>query len=70
MLSPWTFTVYTPQERLVGSIRKKWSGLIKESASNYDNYEAQLPVEHSLEQKTMVLLTTVCIDMDHFESKK
>jgi uncharacterized protein YxjI len=70
LLRPWTFNVMAGTRR-VGSIKKKWSGLLKEAFTKSDNFEISIddPGLSAAERK-LVFAAAIAIDIDYFEKKK
>lgn len=69
LLKPWTFRVFDQNGAEIGVIKKKWSGLLKETFSTADNFE--VTVERNLEfrDKLSILSAAFLIDLIHFERK-
>lgn len=69
LLRPWTFNILAGGSR-AGSIRKKWSGLLKEAFTKSDNFEISIedPGLSAAERK-LVFAAAIAIDIDHFEKK-
>lgn len=67
ILKPWTFNILEKGKE-VGKITKKWSGLLKESFSNADNFGITFPESWSIETKALFLGTVFLIDFVHFEN--
>eukprot|EP00698_Gefionella_okellyi_P008635 TRINITY_DN214_c0_g1_i2.p1 TRINITY_DN214_c0_g1~~TRINITY_DN214_c0_g1_i2.p1 ORF type:complete len:296 (+),score=37.50 TRINITY_DN214_c0_g1_i2:41-889(+) len=71
--SPWTFYVRRPRNadgsegQSIGTIRKKWSGILKEMLTDADNFgcdfEPSLPRHH----KALILAAVFLIDFVYFE---
>lgn len=68
ILKPWTFFIHREGEEL-GSITKKWSGLLKETFSSADNFGATFPENLTSKQKSLLLGAMILIDFVHFERK-
>ncbi|MGB0835333.1 MAG: phospholipid scramblase-related protein [Psychrobium sp.] len=68
LLKPWTFNI-RQGERDVGKITKKWSGLLKESFSDADNFGVIFPDDADVETKAFLLGVVFLIDFVHFENK-
>jgi len=66
---PWTFNIMDNGEEL-GKITKKWSGLVKESISDADNFGIAFPKGSNVYQKAILLGAVFLIDFVHFESKQ
>lgn len=64
---PWTFYVMSGS-RQVGSIKKKWSGLLKEAFTKSDTFTVTFedPKLTPTERK-VILATAIAIDIDYFE---
>jgi len=68
LLHPWTFHIQeSGRER--GMIQKKWTGLLKESFSDADNFGVTFPPDWPVEHKTLALGAVFLIDFVHFENK-
>lgn len=68
LLKPWTFHIRR-QSNEVGKITKKWSGLLKETFSDADNFGIEFPTNIDNETKSFLLGTVFLIDFVHFENK-
>jgi uncharacterized protein YxjI len=68
LLKPWTFHI-RKQSDDVGKITKKWSGLLKETFSDADNFGIEFPTNIDNETKAFLLGTVFLIDFVHFENK-
>jgi uncharacterized protein YxjI len=68
LLHPWTFNIQA-DNRTVGKITKKWSGLLKEGLTDADNFGIQFPAGWSSSSKTLLLGSLFLIDFVHFENK-
>jgi uncharacterized protein YxjI len=62
---PWTFEVRIG-ERVIGTLQKKWSGLLKELVTDADNFVLELP-DAPPQVKVLVFAATVLVDVVHFE---
>ncbi|MCH7530885.1 MAG: scramblase [Gemmatimonadetes bacterium] len=68
LLHPWTFKILEGgRER--GMIQKKWTGLLKESFTDADNFGVTFPSDWPVERKTLALGAVFLIDFVHFENK-
>jgi len=67
LLHPWTFQIKKGGQEL-GKITKKWSGLVKESFTDADNFGIIFPKEADLSQKAVLLGAVFLIDFVHFEN--
>ncbi len=67
LLKPWTFNILENGNE-VGKITKKWSGLLKESFSNADNFGISFPASWEVETKSLFLGAVFLIDFVHFEN--
>ncbi len=65
---PWTFEIQE-NGREVGKITKKWSGLLKESFTDADNFGVIFPDNLPLENKSILLGAVFLIDFVHFENR-
>lgn len=68
LLHPWTFEIRQDQAT-VGKITKKWSGLLKESFTDADNFGVTFPADWPNEAKSVLLGAVFLIDFVHFENK-
>jgi uncharacterized protein YxjI len=62
---PWTFEVRV-SGRTVGTLQKKWSGLLKELATDADNFALDFD-DAPPQVKVLVFAATVLVDVVHFE---
>jgi uncharacterized protein YxjI len=69
ILRPWTFEVRVG-EQVRGLIRKRWSGLLKETFSDADNFGVELGTLGDARLKVLTFAATVLIDVVHFERSK
>ena len=69
ILRPWTFEVRVGEE-VRGVIRKRWSGLLKETFSDADNFGVELGTLGEPQLKVLTFAATVLIDVVHFERSK
>ncbi|MCP4625674.1 MAG: scramblase [bacterium] len=67
LLRPWTFQIKKGGQEL-GKITKKWSGLVKESFTDADNFGITFPSGIDLSQKAVLLGAVFLIDFVHFEN--
>ena len=68
LLKPWTFNIMKHDQE-VGKITKKWSGLMKESFSDADNFGVIFPNNADVSVKAFILGVVFLIDFVHFENK-
>ena len=68
LLKPWTFIIKNNDVEY-GKITKKWSGLLKESFSDADNFGIVFPEEWDVKLKALFLGAVFLIDFVHFENK-
>lgn len=66
---PWTFEL-TVGGRVIGHIKKKWSGLLKEAFTDADNFEVDFEADVDPRWKALALAAAVLIDVVHFERAK
>lgn len=66
---PWTFELHQ-DGRMVGAIRKRWSGLGRELFTDADNFGVELDGIQDPGLKALAFAATVLIDLVHFERKK
>ncbi len=68
ILHPWTFQIRNDGVEY-GKITKKWSGLLKESFTDADNFGVMFPAEWDVKLKALFLGALFLIDFVHFENK-
>jgi hypothetical protein len=68
ILHPWTFEIRSEGIEY-GKITKKWSGLVKESFTDADNFGVVFPEEWDVKLKALFLGAVFLIDFVHFEDK-
>jgi uncharacterized protein YxjI len=68
LLHPWTFEIQI-NHQIQGFIRKRWSGLMKESFTDADNFGVDLSGITDPHLKALAFAATVLIDVVHFERK-
>ncbi len=66
LFHPWTFEI-RENDRQVGKITKKWSGLAKEAFTDADNFAIEMPPGKDVETKSVLLGAVFLIDFVHFE---
>ncbi len=66
LLHPWTFEI-RQGEQILGKITKKWSGLLKETFTDADNFGVTFPADWPQEAKAVLLGAVFLIDFVHFE---
>ena len=66
ILKPWTFFIKNNGTEY-GKITKKWSGLLKESFTEADNFGVVFPEEWDVKVKALFLGAVFLIDFVHFE---
>ncbi len=64
---PWTFHIVKDGERC-GKITKKWSGLLKESFTDADNFGVIFPTGSDAKQRALLVGAVFLIDFAHFEN--
>jgi len=67
ILRPWTFEIRV-RDRVEGYIRKKWSGLAKETFTVADNFHLELGPDIAPRLRVLCLGATFLVDFVHFES--
>lgn len=65
---PWTFQIHQRGVE-VGSIKKKWVGLLKEGFTDADTFGVEFPEDWAVELKMLALGAVFLIDFVHFENK-
>ena len=68
ILHPWTFQI-KKNDVEYGKITKKWSGLLKESMTDADNFGVMFPAEWDAKLKALFMGAVFLIDFVHFENK-
>ena len=68
ILHPWTFQIKNNGVEY-GKITKKWSGLLKESFTDTDNFAVMFPAEWDVKLKALFMGAVFLIDFVHFENK-
>lgn len=68
ILHPWTFQIRNDGVEY-GKITKKWSGVLKESFTDADNFGVMFPAEWDVKLKALFLGAVFLIDFVHFENK-
>lgn len=68
IFKPWTFNVLY-QNTQIGTIRKKWSGLLKEAFTNADNFGIDWPADLHEQYKALLLGAVFLVDLVHFEAR-
>jgi len=68
ILHPWTFEIRKDGVEY-GKITKKWSGLLKESFTDADNFGVLFPADWAVKLKALFLGAVFLIDFVHFENK-
>ena len=56
--------------RVIGHVKKKWSGLLKEAFTDADNFEVEFVADIDPRWKAVALAAAVLIDVIHFERAK
>tara|TARA_B110000977_G_C11046443_1_gene480716 strand:- start:751 stop:1356 length:606 start_codon:yes stop_codon:yes gene_type:complete len=69
LFRPWTFVIKNDGEEF-GKITKNWSGLLKESFTDADNFSVEFPAIWDVKLKALFLGSVFLIDFVHFEDKK
>ncbi len=68
ILHPWTFNIIQ-DNREIGKITKKFSGLLTEMATDADNFGVTYPKELETQKKAILLGAVFLIDFVHFENR-
>jgi len=66
VLHPWTFEI-RQDGRQIGKITKKWSGLLKETFTDADNFGMTVPPSMEVSHQSLLLGAVFLIDFVHFE---
>ncbi len=65
----WSFPILDLHGRPRGKIQKQWGGIVKEAATNVDQFKIEFPEDSSFEQKSLFLVASIVIDFNHFEAR-
>jgi hypothetical protein len=65
---PWTFVV-TRGDHEIGRIAKRWSGLLKETLTDADNFGVTFPPDLPRDHKALLLAAVFLIDFVYFEKR-
>jgi hypothetical protein len=66
---PWTFE-FTRNGAVVATVRKKWSGLLREAFLDADNFQIDFsPGPLSVDERKLLLAAALFIDLLYFEKK-
>ena len=66
----WTFT-FNSRHQKVAEVKKKWSGLLSEALTDRDNYLVEFHDQNMKDQeKQLVMVSSVFIDLLYFEHKR
>jgi len=66
--TPWTFLFYDG-EMALGAVRKQWSGLLKETFTDADNFMVEFSDRANLNVRILLLCSALLIDILYFERK-
>jgi uncharacterized protein YxjI len=69
ILRPWTFELRVDQQ-VLGTIAKRWSGLLKEMFTDADNFGVDITRVPDARLRALAFAATVLIDVVHFERAK
>ncbi len=70
LFKPWTFNVMSGSQQ-VGTIKKKWSGLLKEAFTRADTFTVSFEdPELTPTERKLILATAIAIDIDYFEQSQ
>jgi uncharacterized protein YxjI len=67
-LHPWTFKI-NEKGRDVGTIQKKWAGLLKEGFTDADTFGVSFPQDWDVQMKALALGGVFLVDFVHFENR-
>jgi uncharacterized protein YxjI len=68
LLHPWTFKILRGDTE-IGKIVKRWSGILKETFTDADNFGVAFPQDLEISQKALVLGAVFLVDVVHFENR-
>ncbi len=66
---PWTFEIRVA-ERVVGTVQKRWSGMLSEVLTDADNFAVEFEQVQDPTLRALCFASTVLIDVVHFEQSK
>ncbi len=70
LFKPWTFNIMAGLQQ-VGSIKKQWSGLLKEAFTRADTFTVSFDdPDLSNAERKLILATAIAIDIDYFEQSQ
>lgn len=70
LLSFWTFPITDYRGSVVATIRKKWSGGLREIFTDADNFQLEFSSPAlTMEDRQLILAASVFIDLQYFERK-
>ncbi len=60
----WDFKIQDPQEKQIGTINKKWGGIMKEAFTRADKYYVSIVPEYNEDRNKMAIVATaITVDM-------
>lgn len=62
------FHIFSSSNTKIGTISKQWSGIVKESLTDADNFGITFPIDLDVKMKATLLGALFLIDMMYFES--
>ena len=65
----WTFKFFRNSQVEVGRVEKKWSGGLSEIFTDRDNFHVQFSHSLSVEERALILASSIFIDLLYFEKK-
>jgi len=66
----WTFPITNNQGQTVATIRKKWSGALREIFTDSDNFQLEFSASSlSKEDRMLILASSIFVDLQYFERK-
>ena len=65
----WNFSINDSKQKQIGTITKKWNGILKEAFTTADKYIVSINPDVEITQKIPIIATAITIDMVLKESK-
>lgn len=63
----FTFDILDSRDNIIGAIRKKWGGFLKEFLTDADRFGVEFSTELDDVKKAIILANVISIDFDYFE---
>ena len=68
LFSFWSFPIKRDNQ-VIARIAKRWSGILKETFLDADNFRIEFRSELKLEEKVLILVAGMFVDLQYFEKK-